>query len=357
MGGLFGLLGCQSEAGSNKAPQAFESSELLEKATFAGGCFWCMVKPFDKYEGVKSVIAGYTGGTVENPSYELVGSGKSGHLEAVQIEFDASKISYKDLLEIYWRSIDPTDRVGQFADRGSQYQPAIFYHTEAQKLATEKSIAALRASKRFKKDIAVSIRPASTFYPAEEYHQDYYKKNPLRYNLYSKGSGRVDFLNKTWGKDLEYKVKNKTDEKPKAALEALKSKLTPLQYEVTQGCGTERAFENEYWDNKKPGIYVDIVSGEPLFSSTDKYDSGSGWPSFTKPIKGAEIDESIDTKFGMKRTEVKSGKAGSHLGHVFNDGPGENGLRYCINSASLRFIPVEKLEEEGYGQYLKLFQN
>jgi len=164
-------------------------------------------------------------------------------------------------------------------------------------------------------------------------------------------------LDKTWGKDLEYKVKNKTDEKPTAKLEDLKSKLTPLQYEVTQGCGTERPFENEYWNNKKPGIYVDIVSGEPLFSSTDKYDSGSGWPSFTKPIEGAEIDESTDTKSGVNRTELKSGKAHSHLGHVFNDGPGENGLRYCINSASLRFIPVEKLEQEGYGQYLQGLKN
>jgi peptide methionine sulfoxide reductase msrA/msrB len=316
----------------------------LELATFAGGCFWCMVKPFDELPGIKQVVSGYTGGHTENPTYEEVCSETTGHAEAVQITFDPEIFPYRKLLDIYWRQIDPTDGGGQFHDRGSSYRPVIFYHSEQQRLEAEASRRELEQSGRFDKPIAVTIEPAGPFYPAEEYHQHYYKKNPLRYKYYSIGSGRVDFIARHWRTD-----------KDRAKL---REKLTPLQYEVTQNNATEPPFRNEFWDHHEAGIYVDIVSGEPLFSSLDKFDSGCGWPSFTKPIHEGSIEERDDFSHGMIRTEVRSRLADSHLGHVFPDGPKETGgLRYCINSAALRFIPVDRLEIEGYGAYKKLFEN
>lgn len=316
------------------------TEKKLELATFAGGCFWCMVKPFTEMPGIVSVVSGYTGGHKENPTYEEVCTNTTGHLEAVQITFDPEQFPYEKLLELYWQQIDPTDAGGQFYDRGESYQTAIFYHSEEQKQLAEKSKQELEESNRFKKSIATKILPAKPFYPAEEYHQDFYKKNPTRYNSYRTGSGRDQFIKDHW-----------SDDKKKE----LKQKLTPIQYEVTQNNGTEPPFYNEYWNNEKEGIYVDIVSGKPLFSSTEKYDAGCGWPSFMKPIHEEEVIEKEDYTHGMIRTEVRSKTADSHLGHVFNDGPGPNGLRYCINSASLKFIPKEDLEKEGYGAYSKLF--
>jgi len=315
----------------------------LELATFAGGCFWCMVKPFHEWPGIEKVVSGYTGGHVENPTYEQVCSETTGHAEAVQITFDPDVIPYAKLLDIYWRQIDPTDAGGQFHDRGSSYRPAIFYHNERQREEAEASKRALEASGRFDKPIAVAIEPASAFYPAEEYHQDYYKKNPLRYKYYSIGSGRADFIARHWN--------------AKKDLAELRKKLTPLQFEVTQNNATEPPFRNEYWDNHEEGLYVDVVSGEPLFSSRDKFDSGCGWPSFTRPLAPGLIEEKDDFSHGMIRTEVRSRPSDSHLGHVFPDGPKETGgLRYCINSAALRFIPLDRLEEEGYGAYRKWFE-
>ena len=320
------------------------SSGMIEKAIFAGGCFWCMEKPFEKLSGVRSVTSGYTNGRSTNPTYKTYVAG--GHLEAVEIVYNPNLITYKQLLDVFWRQIDPTDAKGQFVDRGYAYTSGIFYLNDAQRVEAEASKKALVESGRFDKSIVTPIQPAEHFYAAEAYHQDYYKNNPIRYHYYRYGSGRDQYLDKVWGKQRNQHLSK-----------SLKDRLTPLQYKVTQQNATEPPFDNTYWDNKQAGIYVDIVSGEPLFSSLEKYKSGTGWPSFYRPLVAENIVEREDNSLFSRRTEVRSKLGNSHLGHLFTDGPRPTGLRYCINSASLRFVPVAKLEEEGLGQYLSLFAN
>lgn len=321
-----------------------------QSAYFAGGCFWCMEGIFESQEGVVETIVGYIGGPQETATYAGSSAPDTLHREWVQVIYNPKQISYEQLVELFWTQIDPTDPGWQFADRGFQYTTAIFYDGETEKQIAESSKQSLQSSGKFEKDIATVITPVVPFYIAESYHQDYYKKSATRYKAYARLSGRKGFIEDNW----QERIVELTQEL--YSTESLQERLTPLQYYVTQQDGTEPPFRNKYWDNKEPGIYVDVIDGTPLYSSLDKFDSGTGWPSFSKTIDEGVVVEHKDNKLFIPRIEVRSTSSDAHLGHIFNDAPRElGGIRHCINSAALRFVPVDDLEEEGYGEYMKLF--
>ncbi len=308
----------------------------------AGGCFWGIEEYFSRIPGVLDTVSGYANGTTADPSYQDVCSGKTGHAETVRVVYDPRQVSLKTLIGQYFKVIDPTVLNRQGNDAGTQYRTGIFY-TDEEDLKIIQEVYDSQKS-LYEDEIVTELKPLTYFYEAEEYHQDYLVKNPGGYC-------HVDFSTLN---DLDDDGIVDPDDYSRPDDETIRSLLTDIQYSVTQHNATEPAFGNEFYDNRRPGIYVDIVTGEPLFSSADQYDSGCGWPAFTRPIAPETVLEYTDKSYGMIRTEVRSRVGDSHLGHVFEDGPQEKGgLRYCINSASLRFIPYEQMEGEGYGEYMQ----
>ena len=326
----------------------FDSAAMRE-VVLAGGCFWGVQAFLDRVPGVAGTEVGYANGTTEAPTYEEVCRGDTGHAEAVRVRYDASRLTLRNLLSAFFTIIDPTAKNRQGADFGAQYRTGVYL--TGPRAAEDRSVAEqvfAEEGRKHEKPLAVELEPLRSFYPAEDYHQKYLEKNPGGYCHVN--FDRLKELPKDEAPAARSDYARPSDEE-------LKAKLTDLQYRVTQKSATEPAFSSPLDKHWEPGIYVDIVTGEPLFSSTDKFDSGCGWPAFSKPIDAKVVRELTDTSYGMVRSEVRSRGGDSHLGHVFDDGPKDKGgLRYCINGASLRFIPVADLDKEGYGAYKKLFQ-
>lgn len=312
---------------------------MTKKIYLAGGCFWGTAHLFSLVDGVEKTVAGYANSIVPDPTYKMVCTGDTRAAETVEVTYDDMKVGLSELLFIYFRSIDPVSVNRQGGDVGTQYRTGIYYTDQADLPVISAVVATIQ--RRNTQPLAVEVMPLSNFYPAEEYHQDYLYKNP-------DGYCHVDPA--LFAEMRQRKASVRADDKA-----SLKERLTPLQWEVTQNGATERPFDNEYDDEFRPGIYVDITDGTPLFISTRKYNSGCGWPAFSRPIDSSLVTEHLDTSFGRIRTEVRSATSGAHLGHVFPDGPADDGgMRYCINSAALRFVPADRMEAEGYGEYMTL---
>jgi peptide methionine sulfoxide reductase msrA/msrB len=340
----------KKSTGIKKENETNMDTKNVKEIYFAGGCFWGTEHFFQQVRGVVGTEVGYANGNTENPTYEQVVSHTTGFAETVKVKYDPEQVDLKLLIDLYFKTIDPTSIDKQGNDRGNQYRTGI-YSTDKETEAIVKAEVE-KLAKNYSKPVVVETIPLKNFYRAEDYHQDYLDKNPGGYCHIEPGlfemARNANPLPKKESKEVKYQKQDK---------EVLKKKLTAEQYNVTQENGTERPFQNEYWDETREGIYVDITTGEPLFVSTDKFESGCGWPSFSKPITKKLIDEKLDRTHGMTRVEVRSKTGDAHLGHVFNDGPADKGgLRYCINSASLKFIPKAEMKEKGYGEYISLLE-
>lgn len=339
----------------------------IQTMIVAGGCFWCVESDLEKVHGVISVVSGYSGGSTENPTYKNYGSG--GHREVVEVTYDANQVSFENILIVTMKTTDPTDDDGTFYDRGDKYSAAFYYENDNQKQVIDSLIAEVDEHGPYDKPLAIDVEPRADFWPAEDYHQDYYRGtlSKLKYQYYRNGSGRDDFIEKYWGENdhspelpwrTEKNISNKQSymwtnyQKPDK--ETLKEQLDELTYEVTQEEGTEKADSSPLDKNYEPGIYVDVLSGEPLYSSKDKFDSGTGWPSFVRPITNDAVVELEDKRLFTTRTEIRSAIGDNHLGHVFDDGPKDStGLRYCMNGAALKFIPKAEMSAAGYDDFLQ----
>jgi len=362
-----------TQTNTNDSMQATEPTDMPVKMDartmlVAGGCFWCVESDLEKLPGVIEAVSGYADGSTQNPTYGNYIAG--GHREVVEVEFNPAVISFEEILISVMKHTDPTDDDGSFGDRGDYYSTAFYYETDVEKEIISKLIVEVDEHGPYDEPLAVDVLKRPVFWTAEEYHQNYHKGtlSKLKYKYYRNASGRDTFIEKYWGEDTDAALSWRTQQstqnmgawsdfkKPSDA--ELSDSLTAIQYKVTQKNGTERSFSNEYWDNHEDGIYVDIVSGEPLFSSTNKFDSGTGWPSFTRPIDFNSVTEHDDYLLLQKRTEVRSAIADSHLGHIFNDAPvALGGIRYCMNSASLRFVAKADMADSGYGAFVYLFES
>lgn len=332
----------------------------------AGGCFWGVEAYFERLPGVIDVISGYANGKTRQPKYEEVIYNGTGHAETIEVTYNPNQISLAEILAHYFRIVEPTSLNQQGNDRGTQYRTGIYYNDPADQAVISQALEALQ--EKYTAPIVIENQALQAFDAAEDYHQDYLAKNPGGYchinvNLAHKPLDDSDVLitaeqEESSTVDSSQSPQLKPQRFTVPSRSELTQKLSPIAYEVTQNNGTERAFSHEYDHLFEPGIYVDIVSGEPLFSSNDKFDSGCGWPSFSKPIDKAYVTEHRDDSFNMTRVEVRSDIADSHLGHVFPDGPRDRGgLRYCINGAALKFIPKDQMQGAGYGDWLAVLDN